>query len=52
MPRTKENRGLIKGFGNNSPSIAEALSPLLIEHRDFIYRNFLVTPAVIGGRPL
>jgi len=53
MPRTKENRGLIKGFdAPKPPKIAAAITPLLTEHREYIYRNFLVTPAVVGGTPL
>jgi glutathione S-transferase len=55
MPRTKQNKGLLAGFAATGALFAGAgaLSlSLLIEHREYIYRNYLVTPAVIGGTPL
>ncbi len=39
--------GLRAGFTNDDPAIDAALSPLLMEHRDFIYRQYLELPLVL-----
>ena len=53
MPRTKQNKGLLAGFdAPKPPKIAAAITPLLMEHREHIYRTYLVTPASLGGAPL
>jgi glutathione S-transferase len=51
LPRTKQNRGLLKGFAMNPPQVQAALdgAPLLVEHRDFILKTYCVTPAIQGG---
>lgn len=36
--------GLRKIYGDIGPAVEAVLSPLLIEHRDFIYRSFLQVP--------
>jgi len=33
-------------YTNKDPAVAAALSPLLLEHRDFIYREYLELPIV------
>jgi glutathione S-transferase len=35
------------GFTNDDPAIEAATSPLLIEHRDFIYREYLELPLLL-----
>jgi glutathione S-transferase len=50
MPRTKQNRGLIAGFG--AANAHGVNMTLLFEHREYVYRHYLVTPAAIGGTPL
>jgi glutathione S-transferase len=39
--------GLRAGFTNDDPAIDAALSPQLMEHRDFIYRQYLELPLVL-----
>jgi glutathione S-transferase len=39
--------GLRAGFTNDDPAIEAALSPLLMEHRDIIYRQYLELPLVL-----
>jgi glutathione S-transferase len=39
--------GLRAGFTNDDPAIEAALSPLLMEHRDFIYRQYLELPLLL-----
>jgi len=39
--------GLRAGFTNEDPAIDAAVSPLLLEHRDFIYRQYLELPLVL-----
>jgi glutathione S-transferase len=50
MPRTKQNRGLLAGFKSANAQGVDLT--LLMEHRDYIYHKYLVTPALIGGTPL
>ena len=39
--------GLRAGFTNDDPAIDATVSPLLMEHRDFIYRHYLELPLVL-----
>jgi hypothetical protein len=39
--------GLRASFTNDDPTINEAASPLLMEHRDFIYRQYLELPLIL-----
>jgi glutathione S-transferase len=40
-------QGMRAGFNNDDPAIDTATSPLLIEHRDFIYRQYLELPLIL-----
>jgi glutathione S-transferase len=40
-------RGMRASFTNDDPAIAAAASPLLMEHRDFIYREYLELPLLL-----
>ena len=53
MPITRQNKGMLKHFGNNSqiPEIAEVMTPDIAAHQEFILTSFCETPAVIGGDP-
>ena len=54
MPRTRQNMGQFasfKSFGAKMPAVMAAVDPMLLEHREFIYRNHLQIPAAIGGSP-
>ncbi len=39
--------GMRAGFTNDDPAIDAAASPLLMEHRDFIYRQYLELPLIL-----
>jgi glutathione S-transferase len=40
-------RGIRAGFNNEDPAIEAALSPQLMAHRDFIYREYLELPLIL-----
>jgi glutathione S-transferase len=54
MPRTQQNKGMLKYFGMNRqiPIIAEALSERIEHHQRYILSTYCETPAVLGGDPL
>ena len=54
MPRTQQNKGMLKYFGMNGqiPVIAEALSPRIEAHQRHVLTTYCETPAVLGGDPL
>ena len=54
MPLTQQNRGMLKYFGLNGqiPVIAEAMSPRIEKHQQYILTKYCETPAVLGGDPL
>ncbi|MFP6679429.1 MAG: hypothetical protein VB824_04695 [Dehalococcoidia bacterium] len=51
MPITRQNKGMLKHFGNNSqiPEIAEVMTADISAHQEFILTRFCETPAVLGG---
>ncbi len=51
MPVTKQNKGMLKFFRLNGeiPAIAEALTPRMAEHQQYILSTYCETPAVLGG---
>ena len=53
MPITRQNKGMLKHFGNNSqiPEIAEVMTPDIAAHQEFILTSFCEIPAVLGGDP-
>lgn len=54
MPRTQQNKGMLKYFAMNRqiPVIAEALSERIEHHQRYILSTYCETPAVLGGDPL
>ena len=54
MPRTKQNKGMLKYFALNGqiPGIAEALTDRISKHQHYILTTYCETPAVLGGDPL
>ncbi len=54
MPRTRQNRGMLKYFGLNGqiPVIAEALTARIGHHQRHVLNTYCETPAVLGGDPL
>lgn len=56
MPITKENKGLLKMFGTNSPEVQKVYDTdggmdLIKEHQAYILKTYCTTPAVLGGTP-
>ena len=53
MPITRQNKGMLKHFGNNSqiPEIAEVMTPDIAAHQEFILTSFCEILAVLGGDP-
>ena len=51
MPRTQQNKGMLRFFENNSkiPEIAKVLSKTVEEHQHYILTTFCEAPAVLGG---
>ena len=51
MPRTRQNKGMLKFFASNGqiPVVAEALSPRIADHQQYILTTYCETPAVLGG---
>jgi len=51
MPRTQQNKGMLRFFENNSkiPEIAKVLSKTVEEHQLYILTTFCEAPAVLGG---
>ena len=54
MPLTQQNKGMLKFFAANGqrPEIADALSPRIAAHQQYILTTYCETPAVLGGDPL
>ena len=54
MPRTRQNKGLLAWFEQNSkvPEIAAALTERIEDHQRYILKTYCETPAVLGGDPL
>lgn len=54
MPRTQQNRGMLKFFAMTAqiPVVAEALTARIVEHQRYVLTTYCETPAVLGGDPL
>ena len=49
MPRTKLTKMMDVMFGVKNPVVKAAITPRLMEHRDFILRTYCEVPVVLGG---